>query len=389
GYGGPHAGYFATRESYKRQIPGRIIGLSVDKAGNTAYRMALQTREQHIKREKATSNICTAQVLLAVMSGMYAVYHGPDGLKKLAEKIHGLAKMTAKGLEELGFEQENKIFFDTIRIKVDEVQQSKINSFAVAEKLNLRYEEGCIYVSFDETKSSQDVTDILNVFRKSTKITSLDIKQELENLSTDFPANLKRTTGFLDYPVFNSYHTEHEMLRYIKRLEVKDLSLTHSMIPLGSCTMKLNATAEMIPLTWPEFSQIHPFAPQYQAAGYYQMFQDLRNWLSEITGFADTSLQPNSGAQGEYAGLMVIRAYYQGRGEDHRNVTLIPSSAHGTNPASAVMAGMKVVIVKCDEWGNIDLQDLKEKAVVHKDNLAAFMVTYPSTHGVFEEAIME
>src|SRR5690606_28758763 len=346
-------------------------------------------REQHIKREKATSNICTAQVFLAVMSGMYAVYHGPDGLKKLAGKIHGLAKMTAKGLEELGFEQENKIFFDTIRIKVDEVQQSKINSFAVAEKLNLRYEEGSIYVSFDETKSSQDVTDILNVFRKSTKITSLDIKQELENLSTDFPANLKRTTGLLDYPVFNSYHTEHEMLRYIKRLEVKDLSLTHAMIPLGSCTMKLNATAEMIPLTWPEFSQIHPFAPQYQAAGYYQMFQDLRNWLSEITGFADTSLQPNSGAQGEYAGLMVIRAYYQGRGEDHRNVTLIPSSAHGTNPASAVMAGMKVVIVKCDEWGNIDLQDLKEKAVVHKDNLAAFMVTYPSTHGVFEEAIME
>lgn len=389
GYGGPHAGYFATKDSFKRQIPGRIIGISVDKDGSTAYRMALQTREQHIKREKATSNICTAQVLLAVLSGMYAVYHGPKGLKDIAAKAHGLAQLTAKGLEQLGYEQENKVFFDTLKIKVDEVLQSKINSFAAAEKLNLRYSAGYIFISFDETKSLGDVEKLLEVFRKATKITTLNVWQELDNLSVDFPAGLQRTSGFLDHPVFNSYHTEHEMLRYIKRLEAKDLSLVHSMISLGSCTMKLNATTEMIPLTWPEFGQIHPFAPQYQAAGYYELFQNLRNWLSEITGFADTSLQPNSGAQGEYAGLMVIRAYHQSRGEHHRNVTLIPSSAHGTNPASAVMAGMKVVIVKCDEKGNIDLSDLQSKAEQYQHELAALMVTYPSTHGVFEEAIRE
>ncbi|MEX2593544.1 MAG: aminomethyl-transferring glycine dehydrogenase [Anditalea sp.] len=388
GYGGPHAAYFATRNSYKRQVPGRIIGVSVDRDGNNAYRMALQTREQHIKRERATSNICTAQVLLAVMAAMYAVYHGPKGLMEIAAKIHGLAKLAAKGLEELGFEQENKIYFDTIKIKVDEVQQSEINSFAVAEKLNFRYSEGYISVSFDETKSLQDVEEIIEVFRKSTKISSIDINKYLEDLKVSYQG-LERTTDFLQYPVFNSYHSEHEMLRYIKRLEAKDLSLTHSMIPLGSCTMKLNATTEMIPLTWPEFGQIHPFVPQNQAAGYYELFQNLRNWLSEITGFADTSLQPNSGAQGEYAGLMVIRAYHQSRGDHHRNITLIPSSAHGTNPASAVMAGMKVGIVKCDEKGNIDLHDLKLKAEEHQNDLAAFMVTYPSTHGVFEEAIRE
>jgi glycine dehydrogenase len=389
GYGGPHAAYFATREEFKRLIPGRIIGISLDKDGNRAYRMALQTREQHIKREKATSNICTAQVLLAVMSGMYAVYHGPQGLREIATKTHGLAKLTALGLEKLGFKQENQLFFDTIKIKVDEVQQSKINSFAVADKLNLRYSDGNIFISFDETKCLHDVEKILEVFRKSTKISHFEFDYPLETLKVEFPTGIFRNTGFLDYPVFNSYHTEHEMLRYIKKLESKDLSLVHSMISLGSCTMKLNATTEMLPLSWPEFSQIHPFVPQNQSAGYYELFQNLRNWLSEITGFADTSLQPNSGAQGEYAGLMVIRAYHQSRGDHHRNVTLIPSSAHGTNPASAVMAGMKVVIVKCDEKGNIDLSDLQAKADQYKGELAALMVTYPSTHGVFEEAIQE
>jgi glycine dehydrogenase len=389
GYGGPHAGYFATKDSFKRQIPGRIIGVSVDKDGNPAYRMALQTREQHIKREKATSNICTAQVLLAVLSGMYAVYHGPQGLTQIAAKAHGLAKLTAKGLEQLGYEQENKVFFDTLKIKVDEVLQSKINSFAAAEKLNLRYSSGYIFISFDETKSLEDVEKIVEAFRKATKINEINVRQELDHLSVELPEGLTRSSEFLAHPVFNSYHTEHEMLRYIKRLESKDLSLVHSMISLGSCTMKLNATTEMIPLTWPEFGQIHPFAPQYQAAGYYELFQNLRNWLSEITGFADTSLQPNSGAQGEYAGLMVIRAYHQSRGDHHRTVTLIPSSAHGTNPASAVMAGMKVVIVKCDERGNIDVEDLRAKAEKHKEELSALMVTYPSTHGVYEEGIRE
>jgi len=389
GYGGPHAGYFATKESFKRQIPGRIIGVSQDKDGNPAYRMALQTREQHIKREKATSNICTAQVLLAVLSGMYAVYHGPQGLKEIAARVHGLAKLAAKGLEKLGYEQENEVYFDTLKIKVDEVLQSKINSFAAADKLNLRYNPGYIFISFDETKSLEDVEKLMEVFRRATKINAVDIQAEVDQLAVELPEDLTRTSAFLTHPVFNSYHTEHEMLRYIKRLESKDLSLVHSMISLGSCTMKLNATTEMIPLTWPEFGQIHPFAPQYQAAGYYEMFQNLRNWLSEITGFADTSLQPNSGAQGEYAGLMVIRAYHQSRGDHHRNVTLIPSSAHGTNPASAVMAGMKVVIVKCDEKGNIDVEDLKAKAEQYKEELSSLMVTYPSTHGVYEEGIRE
>jgi glycine dehydrogenase len=389
GYGGPHAGYFATKESFKRQIPGRIIGVSQDKDGNPAYRMALQTREQHIKREKATSNICTAQVLLAVLSGMYAVYHGPQGLREIAARVHGLAKLAAKGLEKLGYEQENEVYFDTLKIKVDEVLQSKINSFAAADKLNLRYNPGYIFISFDETKSLEDVEKLMEVFRRATKINAVDIQAEVDQLAVELPEDLTRTSAFLTHPVFNSYHTEHEMLRYIKRLESKDLSLVHSMISLGSCTMKLNATTEMIPLTWPEFGQIHPFAPQYQAAGYYEMFQNLRNWLSEITGFADTSLQPNSGAQGEYAGLMVIRAYHQSRGDHHRNVTLIPSSAHGTNPASAVMAGMKVVIVKCDEKGNIDVEDLKAKAEQYKEELSSLMVTYPSTHGVYEEGIRE
>ncbi|HSJ67977.1 MAG TPA: aminomethyl-transferring glycine dehydrogenase [Anditalea sp.] len=389
GFGGPHAAFFATKEAYKRQIPGRIIGVSVDKDGNKAYRMALQTREQHIKREKATSNICTAQVLLAVMAGMYAVYHGPSGLKEIAARVHGLAKLTVKGLEKLGFEQVNSNYFDTIKIKVDEVQQGKINAFALSNEVNFRYEDGFIILAFDEVKTLDDVNQIISIFAQSTNKATFDVSDMKDDLSLDFTDNLERTSKFLEHPVFNDYHSEHEMLRYIKRLEAKDLSLTHSMISLGSCTMKLNATAEMIPVTWPEFGQLHPFVPQDQAAGYYELFQNLRNWLSEITGFADTSLQPNSGAQGEFAGLMVIRAYHKSRGDHHRNISLIPSSAHGTNPASAVMAGMKVVIVKCDEKGNIDIEDLRAKAEQHKDNLSSLMVTYPSTHGVFEEAIQE
>ncbi|QDH78125.1 aminomethyl-transferring glycine dehydrogenase [Echinicola soli] len=391
GFGGPHAAYFATKDAYKRQVPGRIIGISVDRDGNKAYRMALQTREQHIKRERATSNICTAQVLLAVMAGMYAVYHGPKGLKDIALKIHGLAKLTAQGLAKLGFEQENENYFDTLKIKVDDVKQSKIKAFALSHEMNFRYEPGYIYLAFDEAKTVEDVQEIIEVFARTTHSSAdvVDLGSMVDHLSFEVADGLKRTSDYMDHMIFNAFHSEHEMLRYIKRLENRDLSLVHSMISLGSCTMKLNATAEMIPVTWPEFGQLHPFVPQDQAAGYYALFQDLRNWLSEITGFAETSLQPNSGAQGEFAGLMVIRAYHESRGESHRNIALIPSSAHGTNPASAVMAGMKVVIVKCDDKGNIDLGDLKEKAEKHKDNLSSFLVTYPSTHGVFEEAIRE
>lgn len=390
GYGGPHAAFFATKEAYKRQVPGRIIGVSVDKDGNKAYRMALQTREQHIKREKATSNICTAQVLLAVMAGMYAVYHGPKGLKEIAIRTHGLTQLAAKALQVLGFEQENAVYFDTIKIKVDDVQQSKIKAFALSAEMNFRYEDGAILLAFDEAKTIEDVKAVVEVFAKSTnQKVGIDWDALTDNLEVSFPNILERNSEYLTHPVFNQYHSEHEMLRYIKRLENKDLSLVHSMISLGSCTMKLNATTEMIPVTWPEFGQLHPFAPQDQAAGYYEMFQNLRNWLTEITGFADTSLQPNSGAQGEYAGLMVIRAYHMSRGDHHRNIALIPTSAHGTNPASAVMAGMKVVLVKCDERGNIDVKDLRAKAEEHKNELSALMVTYPSTHGVFEEAIQE
>ncbi|WP_114747781.1 aminomethyl-transferring glycine dehydrogenase [Pleomorphovibrio marinus] len=389
GFGGPHAAYFATKETFKRQIPGRIIGVSVDKAGKKGYRMALQTREQHIKRERATSNICTAQVLLAVMAGMYAVYHGPKGLKEIASRIHGLAVLTTESLKKLGFEQLNRHFFDTIRIKADAVQQEKIKAFALSEEMNFRYEDGYIVLAFDEAKDLSDVQTIVGIFAKSThelEAPSISFPEEVNGM---LPEKLTRESQFLTHPVFNTFHSEHEMLRYMKRLENKDLSLVHSMISLGSCTMKLNATTEMIPVTWPEFGQLHPYAPQDQAAGYYELFQHLRNWLSEITGFADTSLQPNSGAQGEYAGLMVIRAYHQSREEAHRNIVLIPSSAHGTNPASAVMAGMKVVIIPCDEKGNIDITALKEKAEAHAENLAGLMVTYPSTHGVFEEAIQE
>lgn len=389
GYGGPHAGFFATKEEFKRQIPGRIIGVSIDRAGNKAYRMALQTREQHIKREKATSNICTAQVLLAVMSSFYAVYHGPEGLKNIALRTHGLAKLTAKALTQMGLEVGSKTFFDTIKVTADLALQQKVQGHALAAEMNFRYEEGAIFLSFDEAKTMEDVADVIAVFANATDASAPDLNALAADLSLELPSSLLRKSEYLTHPVFNNYHSEHEMLRYIKRLESKDLSLVHSMISLGSCTMKLNATAEMIPVTWPEFGQLHPFAPVDQTEGYQELFHNLRTWLTEITGFADTSLQPNSGAQGEYAGLMVIRAYHMNRGEGHRNVALIPTSAHGTNPASAVMAGMKVVLVKCDEKGNIDLEDLKARAEENAANLSCLMVTYPSTHGVFEEAIQE
>lgn len=393
GYGGPHAGYFATREAYKRQIPGRIIGVSVDKNGKKAYRMALQTREQHIRREKATSNICTAQVLLAVMAGMYGVYHGQEGLKNIALKIHGLAQLLNKGLNYLKYDQSNENFFDTLKINcADNGLKEKIRIRATDQGVNFRYFEGPeISISLDETSEVADVNRILQIFAgvAGKELSGFDLEKESESINLSWDAALVRKSDFLSHPVFSTYHSEHDMLRYLKRLENKDLSLVHSMISLGSCTMKLNATSEMIPVTWPEFGQLHPFVPVDQALGYQQMFNELSGWLNEITGFAATSLQPNSGAQGEYTGLMVIRAYHQSRRESHRDITLIPSSAHGTNPASAIMAGTKVVIVQCDEKGNIDVDDLKLKAEQHKDNLAALMVTYPSTHGVFEESIKE
>jgi glycine dehydrogenase len=386
GYGGPHAAFFATKDSFKRQIPGRIIGVSVDSQGNRALRMALQTREQHIRREKATSNICTAQVLLSVMASAYGVYHGPKGLTNIAAKIHGLTKLFAESVEGLDVQIVNKNYFDTVTIHIED--NSKIRVIAEKHEVNLRYyENGNVGVSFDERKTIKDVEQLLNIFAEACgKETNINLKSELE---IGFEIGLNRTSDFMTHPVFSSYHTEHEMLRYLKSLESKDLSLVHSMISLGSCTMKLNATAEMIPVTWPEFGQIHPFAPKNQTEGYQELFSDLNTWLCEVTGFAQMSLQPNSGAQGEYAGLMVIRAYHESRGDSHRNIALIPSSAHGTNPASAVMAGMKVVVTKCDEKGNIDMADLKEKAELHSANLACLMVTYPSTHGVFEESIKE
>ncbi|MEP2773187.1 MAG: aminomethyl-transferring glycine dehydrogenase [Fulvivirga sp.] len=389
GNGGPHAAYFATKEAFKRQIPGRIIGASVDAQGNNGYRMALQTREQHIRREKATSNICTAQVLLAVMAGAYAVYHGPDGLKKIAGRIHGLTQLLDTGIKALGLNQLNQHYFDTLKIEVEDAK--KLIGLAEDQELNFRYfDEQHVGISLDESTRLDDVAEILSVFESySGKSHTLDLSIEADKLAINWPKELVRTSDFMTHPTFNMHHSEHEMLRYLKRLENKDLSLVHSMISLGSCTMKLNATTEMIPVTWPELGQIHPFAPKNQTEGYTQMFEELESWLCAITGFDAVSLQPNSGAQGEYAGLMVIRAYHESRGESNRNITLIPSSAHGTNPASAVMAGMNVVIVRCDDKGNIDLNDLKEKAEKHKDNLAALMVTYPSTHGVFEESIVE
>lgn len=392
GFGGPHAGFFATREAFKRNIPGRIIGVSIDDEGKPAYRMALQTREQHIRREKATSNICTAQVLLAVMSAAYAVYHGPRGLRNIGERVYGLTTLTAFELKKRGINIKNQVWFDTLHLELPvDVSATVVRQKAEGAGINFRYiNDREIGISFDETKYVQDVFEIVTLFSELTSTGSPDLN-ELKSTTVElaFPAAISREVDYLTHPVFNRFHSEHEMLRYLKRLENKDLSLVHSMISLGSCTMKLNATAEMIPVTWPEFGALHPFVPADQAFGYKKMMDDLSEWLCEITGFAAMSLQPNSGAQGEYAGLMSIRAWHESRGESHRNVALIPSSAHGTNPASAVLAGMEVVVTKCDERGNIDLIDLREKVEKFSDRLACLMVTYPSTHGVFEEAIRE
>ena len=386
GNGGPHAGYFATKEDYKRHIPGRIIGVTQDRHGNIAYRMALQTREQHIKRERATSNICTAQALLAIMSGMYAVYHGPRTIKKIATETHLAAVKLEKALKELGFENENEYYFDTLKIKAGKEMSEKVRKIAEAGEMNFNYFfEGYIGISTDETTSEDDLKDLIAVFAEAAGKDA----PAIPDASLKIPDGLERSSKFLTHDVFNIYRSETAMMRYIKRLENKDFSLVHGMIPLGSCTMKLNAASELLPISRPEWTEIHPFAPADQTQGYREMIRDLEKYLAEITGFDAVSLQPNSGAQGEFTGLMVIRAYHHDRGEGHRNVVLIPSSAHGTNPASAVMAGMKVVIVECDDRGNIRVDDLREKAELHKDNLAAFMVTYPSTHGVYEKAIME
>ncbi len=387
GFGGPHAAFFATKEEYKRSIPGRIIGVTIDTHGDYALRMALQTREQHIRRDKATSNICTAQALLAIMAGFYAAYHGPKGLKAIAERTHGLAVSLASTLKGLGFEQLNSTYFDTIRFDLGDLKGG-IQSGCIDNEINLNYVGNVATISIDETTTFADVALIAKIFAK-VKAIAADQVEVIENVETAIPEALQRTSTYLAHPIFNSHHSEHEMLRYIKSLEAKDLSLCHSMIALGSCTMKLNATAEMIPVTWSHFGRVHPFAPADQVLGYYSVFNELDKWLSEITGFAAMSLQPNAGAQGEYAGLMVIRAYHHDRGDFHRNVALIPASAHGTNPASAAMADMKIVVVKSLENGNIDVEDLKAKAELHKDNLSCLMVTYPSTHGVFEESIIE
>ncbi|MEH0157980.1 aminomethyl-transferring glycine dehydrogenase [Limibacter armeniacum] len=392
GYGGPHAGYFATKDEYKRQLPGRIIGVSQDADGNPAYRMALQTREQHIKREKATSNICTAQVLLAVMASAYAVYHGPQGLKRIAYRVHGMAALLKQSLEQLGFEVNNKNFFETLKVTVEsEEVKNNIRKVAEERESNFRYfADNTIGIALNQTTDVSHIAEIVQIFADATgKTVSFDVQALASDIEVAVEGGLQRTSDFLTHPVFNQYHSEHEMLRYLKRLENKDLSLVHSMISLGSCTMKLNATAEMIPVTWPEFGQMHPFAPKEQAAGYQELFAALEQWLCEITGFDAFSLQPNSGANGEYAGLLTIRNYHIANGEGHRDIVLIPSSAHGTNPASAVLAGMKVVVTKCDENGNIDVADLKARAEQYKDNLSSLMVTYPSTHGVFEESIIE
>jgi glycine dehydrogenase len=389
GYGGPHAAFFATKDEFKRNIPGRLIGVSIDANGNHALRMALQTREQHIRRDKATSNICTAQVLLAIMSSMYAVYHGPKGLRGIAERTHGLTRLLDLALSSLGYEQNNAQYFDTLNIAADYSVIKAIKEEALKNEVNFRYLNNSIGISLDETSTLADVQTIADIFAKANNKSTISVAELSGILKLNWEETLIRKSSYLTHPVFNSYHTEHEMLRYIKRLEGKDLSMVHSMISLGSCTMKLNATAEMIPVTWPEMNQIHPFAPTDQAMGYAQMIHELSHDLIEITGFAGMSLQPNSGAQGEYAGLMVVREYFKHRGESNRNIALIPSSAHGTNPASAVMAGMKVVVVACDEEGYIKFDDLKAKAEQHKDNLAILMVTYPSTHGVYEEDIIE
>ena len=381
GYGGPHAAFFTCKEDYKRSIPGRIIGVSIDAEGNPALRMALQTREQHIKRDKATSNICTAQALLAIMASMYAVYHGQEGIRAIAQSVHNSTNTIAEALKGLGLNVKTKLYFDTIVVECD---AAKIIAAAEAKEINFRLVDAKhVGISLDQTIEQNDLNDIVSIFANAAK----EVTYKASTLISS--SNLKRTSAYLTHPTFNSYHSESEMMRYIKRLENKDLSLVHSMISLGSCTMKLNAASELLPLTWPEFASIHPFVPVNQAQGYTELIEQLNKDLSEITGFARMSFQPNSGAQGEYAGLMVIRAYHIANGHEHRNVALIPSSAHGTNPASAAMAGMKIIVTKCDDKGNIDLVDLKEKVEQHKDNLSCLMVTYPSTHGVYEEAITE
>ncbi len=387
GFGGPHAAFFACKEEFVRLIPGRLIGVSVDKHGNRALRMALQTREQHIKREKATSNICTAQALLAIMASMYAVYHGKDGIKNIALTVHNRAVALASELKKLGFACQNVYFFDTLIIDGKD-KTATIKTIAEKNNINFWYNENnTIQISIDESISQNDIEQIAQVFAEA--IGANYVSNYLENPALQIPAQLQRNSDFLTHEVFNTYHSETEMLRYIKRLEAKDLSLCVSMIPLGSCTMKLNATSELIPLSWPEFAHIHPFQPKDQVQGYLEIIKELENQLSSITGFAATSLQPNSGAQGEYAGLMLIRAFHVANGEPHRNVALIPTSAHGTNPASAAMAGMQIVLVKTTPEGNIDVQDLKDKAAQHANDLSCLMVTYPSTHGVFEESIIE
>lgn len=388
GFGGPHAAYLATKEAYKRMIPGRIIGVSQDADGNPALRLALQTREQHIRREKATSNICTAQVLLAVMASMYAVYHGPKGIKFIADKVHGFASAFQEAMKELGFQVVTNNFFDTVKVNTGK-QTQKIYETALKQQINVfKTDDQHIQVSFDETTSLDSIQALVECFNEGKKL-SFSVFQLVDQAPIAFDAGFFRKSDYLTAKVFNTYHSETEMLRYIKSLEVKDLTLANAMIPLGSCTMKLNATAEMIPITWPEFSDIHPFAPLDQAQGYMQLIKELEDTLCEITGFKGISLQPNAGSQGEYAGLLVIRKYLESIGQGNRDICLIPSSAHGTNPASAVMAGMKVVVVKCDDNGNVDMADLKEKAEAHKDKLAALMITYPSTHGVYEETIRE
>ena len=386
GYGGPHAAYFATKESYKRHIPGRIIGRTIDTDGNPALRMALQTREQHIKRDKATSNICTAQVLLAVMAGAYGVYHGPEGLMDIAESIHLRTATLNAALKGMNLEQSNVFFFDTLKVHLKVSDASTLRSLAEDAEINFRYfDSKTVGISLNETTTDSDIAEIIAVFAAAEQAVEIT----MDDLQTAIPSSLSRSTAFMTNEVFHSYRSETEMMRYLKVLERKDLALNHSMISLGSCTMKLNAASEMIPLSNSSWNSLHPFVPTNQATGYMEVIKELEKDLSEITGFAATSLQPNSGAQGEYAGLMVIRAYHQANGDDQRNIALIPSSAHGTNPASAVMAGMKVVVVACDEKGNIDAEDLRSKAEQHSDNLSALMITYPSTHGVFEASVKE
>ena len=386
GFGGPHAAFFATKEDFKRFIPGRIIGRTIDKDGNPALRMALQTREQHIKRDRATSNICTAQVLLSVMAGMYGAYHGPNGIRHIATSIHRKAVALNEALTALGYTQHNANFFDTLYLAADDSLQARIRTATESRGINVGYYNGGVLVAAHEVANAQDLQDVVDAFAEAAGSATVSLNTQA---STALPGEMLRTSDFMTHPAFNSYHSESEMMRYIKKLERKDLSLNHSMISLGSCTMKLNAASEMLPLSWPAWGQMHPFVPAKQAAGYMEVIAELERDLAVVTGFDATSLQPNSGAQGEYAGLMVIRAYHHSRGDHHRNVALIPSSAHGTNPASAVMAGMDVVVVGCDDRGNIDLVDLQAKAEQYSDRLACMMITYPSTHGVFEASVKE